>query len=143
MTQPHVIIPILLWFGWSIVGSFHRDCSLKVNITSLTYVGSQFIRYLLQSFTNKFNIYFYQAANRGIIMVNFFSCFLVPDCGQRNATIADVVGESFKKESLRFPGIEISKLYFYICLRECFKGTHVSLELPVVRSTITATVFSH
>lgn len=31
-------------------------------------------------------------ANNGVVMVNFYSCF-VTDCNKRNATIQDVVGE--------------------------------------------------
>ena len=27
----------------------------------------------------------------GVVMVNFFSCFLIDDCGERNATVQDVV----------------------------------------------------
>lgn len=31
------------------------------------------------------------AVNRGIIMVNFYSCFLIPNCAEKNATVQDVV----------------------------------------------------
>ena len=30
-------------------------------------------------------------ANRGIVMVNFYACFLVDDCDSNNATVKDIV----------------------------------------------------
>ena len=30
--------------------------------------------------------------NGGVVMVNFYSCYLIPDCDSRNATLQDVVG---------------------------------------------------
>lgn len=29
--------------------------------------------------------------NRGVVMVNFYDCFLVPNCGENNATVQDVI----------------------------------------------------
>ena len=31
--------------------------------------------------------------NGGVVMVNFYSCYVINDCDKRNATIMDVVGQ--------------------------------------------------
>ena len=32
-----------------------------------------------------------QKINRGIVMVNFYDCFVIEDCEEKNATVQDVV----------------------------------------------------
>ena len=32
-----------------------------------------------------------QKINRGIVMVNFYDCFVIEDCKEKNATVQDVV----------------------------------------------------
>ena len=37
-----------------------------------------------------------QRLNGGIVMVNFYDCFVIEDCNTRNATVQDVVGKTVK-----------------------------------------------
>ncbi len=37
-----------------------------------------------------------QRLNGGIVMVNFYDCFVIEDCNTKNATVQDVVGKTVK-----------------------------------------------
>ena len=39
-----------------------------------------------------------QKINRGIVMVNFYDCFVIEDCEEKHATVQDVV----RKTSIQF-----------------------------------------
>ena len=43
-------------------------------------------------------IFVLQKINRGIVMVNFYDCFVIEDCEEQNATVQDVV----RKTSIQF-----------------------------------------
>ena len=43
-------------------------------------------------------IFALQKINRGIVMVNFYDCFVIEDCEGKNATVQDVV----RKTSIQF-----------------------------------------
>ena len=38
-------------------------------------------------------VLFYQKINRGIVMVNFYDCFVIEDCNNFNANVQDVVSK--------------------------------------------------
>ena len=44
------------------------------------------------------SIFVLQKINRGIVMVNFYDCFVIEDCEEQNATVQDVV----RKTSIQF-----------------------------------------
>ena len=56
------------------------DILLKVLIWSSLIFSSELIEYQVKE-------------NGGVVMVNFYSCYVINDCDKRNATIMDVVGQ--------------------------------------------------